>query len=130
MTVPLLLMIAAQFGIDAGELIESDETRLVDAARTALFAAAQQLGRLAAAVEIDPLLKASDVVVVAPVLVRNALASYFAGALVMPYTLFTNASLNTLADHRFTPGDSERGESFYSIVEHDRGRRDPADERT
>lgn len=97
---------------------------------TALFAAAQQLGRLAAAVEINPLFEASDVVVVAPVLLRKALASYFAGALVMPYTLFTNASLNTLADHRFTSGNSERGESFYSIVEHDNGRRDPADERT
>lgn len=65
---------------------------------TALFAVAQQLGLLAAAVEIDAILEAGDLPADAPVLARNALASYFAGALVMPYAPFLAACLETRYD--------------------------------
>lgn len=65
---------------------------------TALFGVAQQLGLLAAAVEIDAVLDASELPADAPVLARNALASYFAGALVMPYTPFLSACLDTRYD--------------------------------
>lgn len=58
---------------------------------TGLFAVARHLGLLAAPVEIESLVEAGDLPADAPVLARNALASYFAAALIMPYGPFLQA---------------------------------------
>lgn len=58
---------------------------------TSLFAVAHHLGLIAASLDIEQLIEASELPADAPVLARNALASYFAAALVMPYEPFLKA---------------------------------------
>ncbi|GLK83745.1 helix-turn-helix domain-containing protein [Ancylobacter defluvii] len=58
---------------------------------SAAFAVAHQIGLFAAGAQIDKLIEDSDLPADAPVVARNALASYFAGALIMPYEPFLKA---------------------------------------
>ena len=76
------------------ELVISD----VLPAESAVFAVARQLGLLAAGREIDALVEAGNLPAEAPALTRNALASYFAGALIMPYEPFLRACQETRYD--------------------------------
>ena len=77
-----------------GELVTAD----VLPAETAMFAIAQLLGLLGATGAIDRLIENSTLPADAPVLARNALASYFAGALLMPYEAFYRACRETRYD--------------------------------
>lgn len=65
---------------------------------SATFAVAHQLGMLAASAEIEKLIEASDLPAEAPIVARNALASYFAAALIMPYEPFLKACRETRYD--------------------------------
>ena len=77
-----------------GELVTAE----VLPSESAAFAAAQQVGLLAAAKTIDELINAGALAGDAAVLARNALASYFAGALIMPYEAFHRACKDTRYD--------------------------------
>lgn len=66
---------------------------------TALFNAAHQLGLMAAETEIDAIIGEANLSEGdAPALARHVLASYFAGALVMPYASFYRACRDTRYD--------------------------------
>ncbi|MBX3539275.1 MAG: DUF2083 domain-containing protein [Chelatococcus sp.] len=67
-------------------------------AETSLFAVAHHLGLLAATLDIERLIGESELPADAPVLARNALASYFAAALIMPYEPFLKACRETRYD--------------------------------
>jgi predicted transcriptional regulator len=67
-------------------------------AESAVFSVAHQLGLLAAGAEIDRLVAESSVPADGAALARNALAAYFAAALVMPYTPFLQACRETRYD--------------------------------
>ena len=79
---------------ERGELVTAE----VLPSEAAVFAVAQQVGLLAAAGEIDELIGSSALLGEAPVLARNALSCYFAGALVMPYEAFHAACRDTRYD--------------------------------
>lgn len=91
---PLPAGIARRYDPDRREILTSD----VLPAESAIFSIAHQLGSLAASVQIDALIEASNLPADAPVLARNALASYFAGALLMPYEPFLKACKETRYD--------------------------------
>jgi predicted transcriptional regulator/transcriptional regulator with XRE-family HTH domain len=91
---PLPAGIARRYDPDRREILTSD----VLPAESAIFSIAHQLGTLAASVQIDALIEASNLPADAPVLARNALASYFAGALLMPYEPFLKACKETRYD--------------------------------
>lgn len=91
---PLPAGIARRYDPDKREILTSD----VLPAESAIFSIAHQLGTLAASVQIDALIEASNLPADAPVLARNALASYFAGALLMPYEPFLKACKDTRYD--------------------------------
>jgi predicted transcriptional regulator/transcriptional regulator with XRE-family HTH domain len=91
---PLPAGIARRYDPDRREILTSD----VLPAESAIFSIAHQLGTLAASVQIDALIEASNLPADAPVLARNALASYFAGALLMPYEPFLKACKDTRYD--------------------------------
>jgi predicted transcriptional regulator/transcriptional regulator with XRE-family HTH domain len=91
---PLPAGIARRYDPDKREILTSD----VLPAESAIFSIAHQLGTLAASVQIDALIEASNLPADAPVLARNALASYFAGALLMPYEPFLKACKETRYD--------------------------------
>ncbi|WP_343210875.1 helix-turn-helix domain-containing protein [Ancylobacter lacus] len=91
---PLPVGIARRYDAERREILTSD----VLSPETAVFTVAHQLGLLAAAREIEELINASDLPADAPVLTRNALASYFAGALVMPYEAFLQSCRETRYD--------------------------------
>ena len=80
--------------VERGELVTAEVLPM----ESAVFAVAQQVGLLAAAAAIDRLIEESGLLGDAPVLARNALASYFAGALVMPYEPFHRACRDTRYD--------------------------------
>lgn len=91
---PLPAGIARRYDPDRREILTSD----VLPAESAIFSIAHQLGSLTASVQIDALIEASNLPADAPVLARNALASYFAGALLMPYEPFLKACKETRYD--------------------------------
>ena len=80
--------------VERGELVTAEMLP----SESAVFAVAQQVGLLAAAAAIDQLINDSALLGEAPVLARHALASYFAGALVMPYEAFHRACKETRYD--------------------------------
>ncbi|QIB35163.1 helix-turn-helix domain-containing protein [Ancylobacter pratisalsi] len=86
--------IARRYDAHARELITAE----VLPPESALFAVAHQLGLLAASMEIEALIEAGNLGGDAPVLTRNALASYFGAALVMPYEPFLRACQETRYD--------------------------------
>ncbi|GLK69978.1 DUF2083 domain-containing protein [Ancylobacter dichloromethanicus] len=86
--------IARRFDAGAHELITAE----VLPPESALFVVAHQLGLLAASRQIDELIAAANLPADAPVVTRNALASYFASALVMPYEPFLAACQETRYD--------------------------------
>lgn len=86
--------IARRYDAAAHELITAE----VLPPESALFAVAHQLGLLAASRQIDELIEAGNLAADAPVLTRNALASYFASALIMPYEPFLKACQETRYD--------------------------------
>ncbi|MCS0494101.1 short-chain fatty acyl-CoA regulator family protein [Ancylobacter sp. MQZ15Z-1] len=86
--------IARRHDANGRELITAD----VLPPESALFAVAHQLGLLAASREIEQLIESGNLSADAPVLTRNALASYFAAALVMPYEPFLRACQETRYD--------------------------------
>jgi hypothetical protein len=65
---------------------------------SALFLAAQQMGHIVARNEIDALLDDSVLSADAGVIAREALAAYFAAALLMPYEAFYRACIATRYD--------------------------------
>jgi predicted transcriptional regulator/DNA-binding Xre family transcriptional regulator len=83
-------------------------------AETALFLTAQHLGHLAIGSEVEAIIAASSLPEGdAPLLARNVLSAYFAGALIMPYASF----LRACRDYRY---DIERiarrfGASFEQV---------------
>lgn len=83
-----------KFDGDRGELITADTVP----AETALFAAARQLARLGAGKAIEPLIEDAGLSPDAEALARDALASYIAGALIMPYDAFHRACRETRYD--------------------------------
>ena len=91
---PLATGLARRFEADRHEVITADV--LPD--ESALFAVAHQLGLLAAGGEIDGMIAASDLPGDANALARNALAAYFAAALIMPYEPFLQACRETRYD--------------------------------
>ncbi|MDF2998488.1 MAG: ImmA/IrrE family metallo-endopeptidase [Xanthobacteraceae bacterium] len=91
---PLPAGIARRYDPDRREILTSE----VLSAESAIFSVAHQLGSLTASVQIDALIEASNLPADAPVLARNALASYFAGALLMPYEPFLKACKETRYD--------------------------------
>jgi predicted transcriptional regulator/transcriptional regulator with XRE-family HTH domain len=80
--------------LDRGELVTAD----VLPSETAIFIAAQQLGHVSVASEIDRLLAEAGLPPDAAALARDALASYFAAALIMPYEPFHRACIQTRYD--------------------------------
>ncbi|CAA0088557.1 HTH-type transcriptional regulator PrpR [Starkeya nomas] len=86
--------IARRYDAGAHELITAE----VLPPESALFAVAHQLGLLAASRQIDELIEAGNLSADAPVVTRNALASYFAAALIMPYEPFLKACQETRYD--------------------------------
>lgn len=86
--------IARRYDPERREILTSD----VLPAESAIFSIAHQLGSLTASVQIDALIEASNLPADAPVLARNALASYFASALLMPYEPFLKACKETRYD--------------------------------
>lgn len=86
--------IARRYDAGAHELITAE----VLPPESALFVVAHQLGLLAASRQIDELIEAGNLPADAPVVTRNALASYFASALVMPYEPFLAACQETRYD--------------------------------
>ncbi|MBS9478901.1 helix-turn-helix domain-containing protein [Ancylobacter radicis] len=86
--------IARRHDANARELITAE----VLPPESAIFAVAHQLGLLAASREIDQLIESGNLAGDAPILTRNALASYFAAALVMPYEPFLRACAETRYD--------------------------------
>lgn len=86
--------IARRYDANAHELITAE----VLPPESALFAVAHQLGLLAASRQIDELIEAGNLPADAPVVTRNALASYFASALIMPYEPFLAACQETRYD--------------------------------
>ncbi len=86
--------IARRYDAGAHELITAE----VLPPESALFVVAHQLGLLAASRQIDELIAAANLPDDAPVVTRNALASYFASALVMPYEPFFAACQETRYD--------------------------------
>ncbi len=91
---PLPGMLVWQLDEAGGDFVTAE----VLPTETAVFAVSQQLGLLAATKVIDQLIDSSTLPADAPVLARNALASYFAGALVMPYEAFYRACRETRYD--------------------------------
>lgn len=91
---PLPAGIARRYDPERREILTSEMLP----AESALFTIAHQLGSLAASVQIDALIESSNLPADAPVLARNALASYFAGALLMPYEPFLKACKETRYD--------------------------------
>lgn len=83
-----------RFDAARGELFVSD----IVPSETALFAAARRLGRVGAAEAIEPLIAAGGLPPDAEALARDALAAYFAGALIMPYDAFHRACRETRYD--------------------------------
>jgi predicted transcriptional regulator/transcriptional regulator with XRE-family HTH domain len=77
-----------------GEILTSD--MLPD--ESAIFTVAQQLGHLAVPAEIGLLLEKGALPPEAAPLARQALASYFAAALIMPYAPFHQACMNARYD--------------------------------
>ncbi len=102
--------IARQLDASGRQLLVSD----LLPAESATFLLAQHLGHLSAAPEIDAIIAAANLPEGdAPLLARNVLCSYFAGAVVMPYAPF----LRACRDHRY---DIERlgrrfGASFEQV---------------
>lgn len=86
--------IARRHDVSARELITAE----VLPPESELFAVAHQLGLLAASRQIDELIESGNLAADAPVLTRNALASYFASALIMPYEPFLRACQETRYD--------------------------------
>ena len=86
--------VARRLDAGRGEVITAD----VLPAESAVFAVAHQLGLLAAGGEIDRMIAASDLPADAAALARNALAAYFAAALIMPYEPFLQACRETRYD--------------------------------
>ncbi len=86
--------IARRYDPDRREILTAE----VLSAESAQFAVAHQLGTLTASMEIDQLIEASNLPADAPVLARNALGSYFASALLMPYEPFLKACRETRYD--------------------------------
>lgn len=86
--------IARRYDAGAHELITAE----VLPPESALFVVAHQLGLLAASRQIDELIEAGNLAADAPVVTRNALASYFAAALIMPYEPFLAACQETRYD--------------------------------
>ncbi|MCJ8144558.1 short-chain fatty acyl-CoA regulator family protein [Ancylobacter sp. A5.8] len=86
--------VARRYDAERRELITAD----TQAPETATFAVAHQLGLMAAASQIDALIASGSFSADAPVLMRNALASYFAAALLMPYEPFLKACRETRYD--------------------------------
>lgn len=86
--------IARRYDAGAHELITAE----VLPPESALFVVAHQLGLLAASRQIDELIAAANLPDDAPIVSRNALASYFASALVMPYEPFLAACQETRYD--------------------------------
>lgn len=80
--------------MDRGELVTAE----LLAPESALFIVAQQLGHLGALTEIDRLLASSNLPPEAVPIAREALASYFAAALIMPYQAFHRACVETRYD--------------------------------
>ena len=79
---------------DRGEVLTAE----ILPGETATFAVARQLALLGARPSIDAIIEGSALLADAPVLARNALASYVAGALVMPYEAFHRACKTTRYD--------------------------------
>ncbi len=77
-----------------GELITADVLPM----ESSIFVVAHQVALLAAASEIDRLIASSALAADAYALARNALAAYFAAALVMPYEPFLSACRETRYD--------------------------------
>ena len=92
--VPLPAGVARRYDPERREILTSDAL----SAESATFVVAHQLGSLAASIEIDRLIEASNLPADAPVLARNALASYFAAALLLPYDPFLKACRDTRYD--------------------------------
>lgn len=86
--------VARRYDPDRHEFLTAD----TQSAETATFAAAHQLGLLAARTQIEDLIASGSFTADAPVLMRNALASYFAAALIMPYDAFLKACRETRYD--------------------------------
>lgn len=86
--------IARRYDANARELITAE----VLPPESALFVVAHQLGLLAASREIDQLIEGGNLAADAAIVTRNALASYFGAALVMPYEPFLSACQETRYD--------------------------------
>jgi predicted transcriptional regulator/DNA-binding XRE family transcriptional regulator len=86
--------IARRFDMARREVLTAD----VLPPESANFSVAHQLALMAAAREIDALIDAGNLPADAPVLARNALANYFAAALVMSYEEFHRACIETRYD--------------------------------
>lgn len=81
---------AFQMNADTGELNTSDGIP----AESSAFAAAEQLGALGAAAEIEDIVERSALPEEAFELAREALMAYFAAALIMPYDEFFRACMD------------------------------------
>jgi predicted transcriptional regulator len=83
-----------QLDSERGELLTAELLPL----ESAIFAAAQQLGHVSVAPEITRLLAEAKLQEDALPIAREALASYFAAALIMPYEPFYRACVDTRYD--------------------------------
>jgi predicted transcriptional regulator/transcriptional regulator with XRE-family HTH domain len=79
---------------EGGEILTAD----VLPSESAIFLVAQQLGHVGAGPEIDRLLAEAALPAEAVPIARDALASYFAAALIMPYDAFHRACMATRYD--------------------------------
>jgi predicted transcriptional regulator/DNA-binding XRE family transcriptional regulator len=86
--------VSRRFDAERGEIVTAD----LLPPESGVFAVAQQLGILGAIGEIDRLIADSSLPADAPVIARNALAAYFAAALIMPYEPFLRACKETRYD--------------------------------
>lgn len=86
--------VARRLDAARGEIVTAD----VLPSESGVFAVAQQLGFLSAGPEIDRLIAESTLPADAPAIARNALAAYYAAALMMPYEPFIRACKETRYD--------------------------------